>query len=252
MVGTPAYMSPEQAEGRIDELGPASDIYGLGATLFAILTGRAPVVGKDIVELIKRVQSGVIDSPRSIKPGVPRPMEAIALKALAMQPEDRYPRAKRLADDVEQWLADEPVEAYREPWIDRFRRWTRRNRTLVSTAAAAAVVALAGLGIVAAVQMQANQRLSSKNDELTAANQARARALDKADARVGLALEALERFREAVGANLDVQNQPENAALRNDLLQAPLAFFRTLRDDLRADPAARTEDRLKLADARRG
>ena len=105
-----------------------------------------------------------------------------------------------------------------------------------------------GLGTVA-VQSRANGQLSAKNLELTAANQARARALDKADARVGLALAALERFRETVAANLDVQNRPENASLRDDLLQTPLAFFRTLRDDLRGDPEARPEDRLKLADA---
>ena len=109
-----------------------------------------------------------------------------------------------------------------------------------------------GFGTVAAGQTRANGQLSAKNLELTAANQARARALDKADARVGLALGALERFRETVAANLDVQNRPENAALRDDLLQTPLAFFRTLKDDLRGDPEARPEDRLKLADAQLG
>ena len=168
---------------------------------------------------------------------------------MALEPEDRYPTCRALADDIERWMADEPVSAFPEPWTQRFRRWTRRNRTVVSTAAAAAIVALVGLGTVAAVQTRANGQLSAKNLELTAANQARARALDKADARVGLALGALERFRETVAANLDVQNRPENAALRDDLLQTPLAFFRTLRDDLRGDPEARPEDRLKLADA---
>ena len=96
---------------------------------------------------------------------------------------------------------------------------------------------------------RARQQLSIKNEQLTSANLARGRALDKANARVELALEALEQFREAVDANLDVQNRPENAPLRNELLQMPLAFFRTLRDDLRDDPAARPEDHLKLADA---
>ena len=157
-MGTPAYMSPEQAEGWIDELGPTSDIYSLGATLFALLTGRPPVQGKDVFELIMRVRSGAVDPPRSIVQGVPWPKEAVSLKALARRPEDRYPSAKALADDVERWLADEPVSAYREPWTERFRRWTRRNRTLVSTVAAAALVAMAGLGIVAAVQRHANQR----------------------------------------------------------------------------------------------
>jgi eukaryotic-like serine/threonine-protein kinase len=248
-LGTPAYMSPEQAGGRIKELGPASDGYGLGATLFAVLTGQPPVDSGDLGEILRRVQSGAIDRPRSLVPGVPRPLEAICLKALALRPEERYPRAKALADDVERWLADEPVSALREPWTDRLRRWGRRNRTLVATAATAALFALAGLGIVAVVQAQSRRQLSIKNEQLTSANLARGLALDKANARVDLALEALEQYRETVDANLDVQNRPENVPLRNELLQTPLAFFRTLRDDLRDDPAARPEDRLKLADA---
>ena len=105
-------MSPEQAGGRIEDLGPASDIYGLGATLFAVLTGRPPVEGENVVEVLSRVRSGAIDLPRSLVPDVPRPLEAICLKALALRPEDRYPQAKALADDVERWLADEPVSAY--------------------------------------------------------------------------------------------------------------------------------------------
>ena len=249
VLGTPAYMSPEQAVGRIRELGPASDLYGLGATLFAVLTGRPPVEGDDVIEILSRVRCGAIDRPRSVVPGVPRPLESICLRALALRPEDRYPHAKALADDVERWLADEPVSADREPWTDRLRRWGRRNRTFVATAATAVLFAMAGLGIVAAVQARAKQQLSIKNEQLTAANLARGRALDKANARVELALEALEQFRETVDANLDVQNRPDNTPLRNELLQMPLAFFRTLRDDLRDDPAARPEDHLKLADA---
>jgi eukaryotic-like serine/threonine-protein kinase len=249
VLGTPAYMSPEQAVGRVGELGHASDLYGLGATLFAVLTGRPPVEGDDVIEILSRVRCGAIDRPRSVAPGVPRPLAAICLKAIALRPEDRYPHAKALANDVERWLADEPVAADREPWTDRIRRWGRRNRTFVATAATAVLFALTGLGIVAAVQVRARQQLSVKNEQLTSANLARGRALDKANARVALALEALEQFRETVDANLDVQNRPENSPLRDELLQTPLAFFRTLRDDLRDDPAARPEDRLRLADA---
>ena len=214
-----------------------------------LLTGRPPVGGDDVLEVIRSVRQGEFAAPRQHDPSIDQGLESVCLKAMALEPEDRYATCRALADDIERWMADEPVSAFQEPWTQRFRRWTRRNRTVVSTAAAAAIVALVGLGTVAAVQTRANGQLSVKNLELTAANQARARALDKADARVGLALGALERFRETVAANLDVQNRPENAALRDDLLQTPLAFFRTLKDDLRGDPEARPEDRLKLADA---
>ena len=99
------------------------------------------------------------------------------------------------------------------------------------------------------VQGRANRALSAKNIELTEANSARTRALGKADARLGLAFGAIEQFREAVSTNLDVQNRPENGALRRELLRAPLAFLRTLRDDLHGDPDARLEGRLQLADS---
>ena len=230
-------------------MGRAATSTAPGATLYCLLTGRPPFGGDDVLEVIRSVRQGEFAAPRQHDSSIDRGLESVCLKAMALEPEDRYLTCRALADDIERWMADEPVSAFPEPWTQRFRRWTGRNRTVVSTAAAAAIVALVGLGSVAAVQTRANGQLSAKNLELTAANQARARALDKADARVGLALGALERFRETVATNLDVQNRPENASLRDDLLQTPLAFFRTLQDDLRGDPEARPEDRLKLADA---
>jgi tetratricopeptide (TPR) repeat protein/tRNA A-37 threonylcarbamoyl transferase component Bud32 len=144
-MGTPAYMSPEQAEGRWDILRPASDIYSLGATLFALLTGRAPFQGSthDILEKVKR---GEILPPRQVHKDVPRPLEAICLKAMARRPEDRYETALDLADDVERWLADEAVTAYPEPWTARAGRWLRRRKPLVISAAAILLVLALGGG----------------------------------------------------------------------------------------------------------
>ena len=115
-VGTPSFMSPEQAAGHIDQLGPASDIYSLGATLYNILTGRPPFVGSDISKTIARVVHGDFPPPRRVKPAVPRALEGIVLKAMALQPSDRYSSAKSLGEDIEHWMADEPVLAYRDPW----------------------------------------------------------------------------------------------------------------------------------------
>jgi serine/threonine protein kinase len=81
-VGTPAYMSPEQAAGKVEELGPASDIYSLGATLYCLLTGKAPVEGQDAGEILRRVQRGDFAPPRAVKPGVPRALEAVCIKAM--------------------------------------------------------------------------------------------------------------------------------------------------------------------------
>jgi WD40 repeat protein/serine/threonine protein kinase len=143
-VGTPAYMSPEQALGRLDQLGPASDIYSLGATLYTLLTGRPPLDGKDTAELLRRAQRGDWLPPRRVRPDVPPALDAICSKAMAARPDRRYGSALELAADVERWLADEPVTAYAEPWPVRARRWMRRHRPLVSTVVGVVLVALVG------------------------------------------------------------------------------------------------------------
>jgi WD40 repeat protein/serine/threonine protein kinase len=143
-LGTPAYMSPEQATGRLDLLGQASDIYSLGATLYTVLTGRPPIEGKDGAEILSKAQRGQWLSPRQVKADVPAALDAVCRKAMAQRPAERYSSALQLAGEIERWLADEPVAAYAEPWSVRSRRWLRRRRTLVSTAVGALVVALVG------------------------------------------------------------------------------------------------------------
>jgi tetratricopeptide (TPR) repeat protein/serine/threonine protein kinase len=147
-VGTPAFMSPEQAAGRLEELGPASDIYGLGASLYALLTGQPPVSGADAGEILGKVRRGAVLPARQVKRSVPAALEAVCQKALALRPEERYESARALADDVDYWLADEPVSAYREPWRQRAGRWMRRHRTAV-TALAAGLLAVLAVGGVA-------------------------------------------------------------------------------------------------------
>src|SRR5207237_2250264 len=126
-VGTPAYMGPGQAAGRVDLVGPRSDIYSLGATLYCVLTGKAPFSGTDPTETMRKVQQAEFVPPRAVNPAVPKPLEAVCLKAMAVRPEDRYASALDLAADVERWLCDEPVSAYPEPWSARLARWVRRN-----------------------------------------------------------------------------------------------------------------------------
>ena len=133
-LGTPAYMSPEQAEGKLEALGPRSDVYSLGATLYSLLTGEPPVKG-EVAEVLRAVQRGDFRPPRSIDPTIDWAREAVCLKAMALRPEDRYGSCRALAEDIERWMADEPVLAWREPFTRRAGRWAGRHRTFMGIAA---------------------------------------------------------------------------------------------------------------------
>ena len=158
VMGTAQFMSPEQAAGQLDRLGPASDVYSLGATLYSLLTGHAPLEGGDVATILTRVQQGDFPPPRRVKPGVPLALEAVCLKAMALRPENRYPTAQALAADVESWMADEPVSAWREPWYIRARRWILRHRTLVTACGTAAGVAFVCLVAVVLLIRAARER----------------------------------------------------------------------------------------------
>jgi serine/threonine protein kinase/tetratricopeptide (TPR) repeat protein len=162
-LGTPAYMSPEQAEGDLEHLSPRSDVYSLGATLYYLLTGRPPVEG-DIGEVIRAVQRGEFPPPRQLDPTIDRALEAVCLKAMALKPSERYGTPKVLADDIERWMADEPVTAWREPVTRRARRWARRNRTAMTAVAVALVAGVVGLGAVAGVGARANYYLMKSHE----------------------------------------------------------------------------------------
>jgi WD40 repeat protein/serine/threonine protein kinase len=158
-IGTPSFMSPEQADGRVEDLGPASDIYNLGATLYALLTGQAPFVGGAIGALLTKVRQGEFLPPRAVASGpIPRALEAICLKAMALRPEDRHASALALRDDIQRWLADEPVLAYRESLIERLLRWSRRHRTWVLAATTVLFGLLIVMSVATAVVDQARQR----------------------------------------------------------------------------------------------
>ena len=110
-MGTPAYMSPEQARGEIDQLGPRSDVYSLGATLYCLLTGEPPGPGRGSGSILRAVHNGKFPPPRELDPTIDRTLEAVCLKAMALEPGDRYASPRALADDIERWMADDPVSA---------------------------------------------------------------------------------------------------------------------------------------------
>ena len=165
-VGTLAYMSPEQAEGRLDELGPESDVYGLGGTLYTILTSAPPIKKGKTEEMLAAIRSGAIVRPRDLNPQIDPALEAICLKALALESKDRYSTATALAEDLELWLADQPVAVYPEPWPRRAGRWIRRHRLGVTGAVGMLIVATAALLVITTLVRQQNAALTEKNQQI--------------------------------------------------------------------------------------
>jgi serine/threonine protein kinase/WD40 repeat protein len=193
--GSPAYMSPEQAEGRTDLIGPQSDIYGLGATLYTILTGKLPFADMALHQLLDHVKRGDFPRPSQIRGDVAPALEAVCLKAMRLKPGDRYATALELAADLEHWLADDAVSAWREPWTLRAKRWMRKHQTLTSTVVAAVLVALLGISAVAVQQRQSNQALGEKNAQLVVANQNESDQRKKAESLEKMARDAAEQAR---------------------------------------------------------
>ncbi|MGO9469988.1 MAG: tetratricopeptide repeat protein, partial [Isosphaeraceae bacterium] len=239
-LGTPAYMSPEQAEGNLEALGPRSDVYSLGATLYCLLTGRPPVVGDDLGAILRAVQSGALVPPRQVDPSIDRALEAVCMKAMALRPDDRYGSCRALAGDVERWMADEPVSAWREPFSGRARRWARRNRTKVTAAAVALLAGVAGLVAVAGVQARANSHLRAANSEVSRANSELADEKARVQERYNLAMAAIKTFHTGVSEDFLLKEE-KFKDLRDRLLNSASDFYGKLAALLkdRSDRASR-------------
>ncbi len=247
-LGTPAYMSPEQARGDLEHLGPRSDVYSLGATLYCLLTGGPPLEGGDVGELLRKVQQGEFARPRLIDPSIDAALEAVCLRAMALEPDARYATPRALAEDVERWMADEPVGAWREPASRRLLRWLTRHRTGVTAAGAAVLVALAGTAAVLAVQTRANADLKRANADLETANARTSRANadlraanERERQRFDLAMEAIGLFHGEVSEDL-LLKEKAFATLRAKLLKGAADFYGKLERLLegQADPQSRS------------
>ena len=222
-LGTPAYMSPEQAEGQLDRLGPRSDVYSLGATLYCLLTGQPPFAG-DVVDVIRAVQRGEFRPPRQLDPSIDPALEAICKKAMAHRPEDRYASSRALADDLDRWMADLPVTAWREPLARRARRWTRRNRTAATSAAVALVAGVVGLSAVLVVQTQAKADLAASLKRERTANTALAHSQAAVLARYDLAVDAIKTFHTGVSEDF-LLKQEQFKHVRDRLLNGASDFY---------------------------
>jgi serine/threonine protein kinase len=148
-MGTPSYMAPEQAGGRSKEVGPAADVYALGAILYELLTGRPPFSGDTPVETLMQVMNQEPVRPRALNPRVNRALEAVCLKCLSKAPSGRYASAEELAQDLECWLASKPVHARPAG------RWERAVKWAMRRPAAAALLAVSAASLVSLLVLAA-------------------------------------------------------------------------------------------------
>ncbi len=168
-MGSPPYMAPELAAGHADDADERTDVYLLGATLYEIVTGKAPRQGTSRDEMLELARSVDPTPPRQVKPEVPHALEAICLKAMSRRKQDRYAGAATLAEDVQRYLAGEPTSVYREGPVARSWRWCKRHRRAVERTAAAvlivAVAAVAGLALREATQVRQREQARAQMAE---------------------------------------------------------------------------------------
>ncbi len=170
VVGTPSYMPPEQASGKLDAVGPVSDVYALGAILYACLTGRPPFQADNPVDTLIQVLEREPVAPRQLKPGTPRDLETICLKCLEKDARHRYATAQELADDLGRYVSDEPILARPANAVERGWRWCRRNPLVATLTTLAVVFLLAGIAVSSGFAILADQRADearSARDEAT-------------------------------------------------------------------------------------
>ena len=163
IVGTLSYMAPERFDGVCDH---RSDIYGLGLTLYELLTFERAFEGSDRIALMHRVANETLPSPRRRNPAIPRDLETIVMKASARDPSDRYQSAADLSDDLQSFLEDRPIKARRVNPAEQLLRWCRRNRAVASLAATVAVLlVLVSLVTTMGYIREASQRYRAESSE---------------------------------------------------------------------------------------
>jgi serine/threonine-protein kinase len=218
LLGTPGFMAPEQAGGQLDEIDERTDVYGLGAVLYEILTGTPPFKGKKTIEILRQVQEHPPEPPHEVNPTLDRTLQAICLKALAKRKEDRYSSATELANDIERYLADEPVRACPDPLSRKAMRWARRHRTAVATAAGLLVTSVIALSV--GTVMVTRER-------------------NEADLRGKQARQAVDDMYTKVAENwLEDRLDP----LQTEFLEKTLAHYQTLTGQAARNPAVQLEN----------
>jgi tetratricopeptide (TPR) repeat protein/tRNA A-37 threonylcarbamoyl transferase component Bud32 len=229
ILGTARYMAPEQAEGQSKTLGPAADVYALGAILYELLSGRPPIVGETNLATLQLVRSQDPLPPGRLRPGLPRDLETICLHCLHKEPGKRYLSAQALAEDLERFLAGEPVRARPTAAWERALKWARRRPAV----AALAGVGTLALGVIVLVVLVANVQLRRQRDYAQAKQQ-------QALVNLRKARDAVDRMLTRV-AQEQLRDMPRMEPVQRQLLEDAVEFYQDLVRQNADDPETRYE-----------
>jgi hypothetical protein len=163
-MGTPRYMSPEQAAGRNELAGPATDVYALGTLLFECLTGQVPFVSSSVAETLQMIRFEEPASPRRLQRAVPRDLATVCLKCLRKEPGRRYASAMELADDLRRFLGGEPIRARPTPMWERAAKWARRRPARAALTAVGVLLLLSGISGAAIWKRAEEKRIAAARD----------------------------------------------------------------------------------------
>jgi WD40 repeat protein/tRNA A-37 threonylcarbamoyl transferase component Bud32 len=226
IVGTPHYMSPEQAQGR--PVDGRSDVYSLGVVFYRMLTGRVPFTDcTEVFQILQRISSTEPPSPRTLNPSVPRDLETICLRAMAKHTDERFRSAAALADELRRWQADEPL-TIRPPTVwEKARRWSRRNRLAARVAAAAAIVLVLVSSVLGSVAWVQHKRAFEERVRQIAEAQTRAEVecmsfIDSArriaaTPKLGRQAQAQDALRQAVARKREVKDKERSEQLEIEI-----------------------------------